>query len=183
MGLKAVTLGAAFLVAPMAAGAATVTGSFVQANTDLSANPTPTVVGNGNLIADAGDLAVSEAWKFTALGPLRLGGTGTVNGFSAFEQPLTVSYSTDGGAGGVFATAAFGPVFADTQGFLLPSITLAAGDEVYVLVEYVGASESFADIDFRLSTTVVPVPAAGLMLMSALLGVALLRRRSAWRAA
>jgi len=62
---------------------------------------------------------------------------------------------------------------------LLPSLLLASGDMFYVLVEYAGAIEEDADIDFRLTATAVPLPGAGLMFITALAGMGFLARRRA----
>lgn len=171
--LKPLAFGVALVAAPLAAQAVTIGGSATQANTDLSIGQ----IWSGNAISDLGDVNIAEAWKFTALEDLRIVGTGTVNGVSAFVQPIRVSYSTDGTVGGITESFAFSPVVFDTQSYLLTPTLLNAGEMIYVLIEYAGALEADADIDFRLTTTAVPVPAAGLLFLSALAGMGFLARR------
>ena len=65
----------------------------------------------------------------------------------------------------------------DTQSYALTAKQLGVGEMIYVLVEYAGAVQADADIDFRLQTTAVPVPAAGLLFLSALAGMGFLARR------
>lgn len=170
--VKSLITAAALALAPVLAGAVTVDGSFNQpGNNDLFAG----TIGSGNAITDAGDGFTSVAWMFTAKEDLKISGTGTVNGVSAFILPIEVSYSVDGVTPG--AIFPFSAVMGDTQSYLLPSLLLDAGDIIYVLVEYAGAIESDADVDFRLTATAVPLPGAGLMFITALAGMGFLARR------
>lgn len=172
--VKSLITAAALAMAPALAGAVTVDGSFSQpGNNDLFVG----TIGSGNAISDAGDGFTSVAWMFTAQEDLRVHGTGTVNGVSAFIQPIEVSYSSDGVTPGTLF--ALSPIENDTQSYLLPSLLLAPGDVFYVLIEYAGAIESDADIDFRLTATAVPLPGAGLMFITALAGMGFLARRRA----
>lgn len=171
--LKSLALGVALVAAPLAAQAVTIGGSATQANTDLSVGQ----IWSGNVITEMGDVDIVEAWKFTALEDLRIQGTGTVNGVAAFVQPVRVSYSTDGTVGGITESFAFSPVVNDTQSYLLTPTLLDAGDMIFILIEYAGALQPDADIDFRLTTTAVPVPAAGLLFLTALAGMGFLARR------
>lgn len=171
--VKSLITAAALALAPALAGAVTVGGSFNQpGNNDLFVG----TIGSGNAISDAGDGFTSVAWMFTAQEDLRVSGTGTVNGVSAFIQPIEVSYSADGVTQGV-PLFTFSAIENDTQSYLLPSLLLAPGDIFYVLIEYAGAIESDADIDFRLTATAVPLPGAGLMFITALAGMGFLARR------
>ena len=171
--LKSLVFGVALVAAPLAAQAVTIGGSATQANTNLSVGE----IWSGNAISESGDLNIATAWKFTALEDLRITGTGSVNGVSAFVQPIRVSYSTDGTVGGITESFAFSPVINDTQSYALTAKQLGLGEMIYVLVEYAGALQADADIDFRLQTTAVPVPAAGLLFLSALAGMGFLARR------
>jgi len=172
--VKSLITAAALTMAPALAGAVTISGSFNQpGNNDLFVG----TIGSGNVITSAGDVFTSVAWKFTAQEDLRVSGTGTVNGVSAFIQPIEVSYSADGVTHG--AIFPFSITVNDSQSYLLPSLLLASGDMFYVLVEYAGAIEEDADIDFRLTATAVPLPGAGLMFITALAGMGFLARRRA----
>lgn len=170
--VKSLITAAALALAPALAGAVTVDGSFNQpGNNDLFVG----TIGSGNAISSVGDGFTSVAWKFTAQEDLRVSGTGTVNGVSAFIQPIEVSYSADGVTPGT--PFAFSILVNDTQSYLLPSLLLAPGDMFYILVEYAGALKPEADIDFRLTATAVPLPGAGLMFITALAGMGFLARR------
>lgn len=171
--LKSLAFGVALVAAPLAAQAVTIAGSATQANTNLSVGE----IWSGNAITESGDVNIAEAWKFTALEDLRIEGTGTVNGFSAFVQPIRVSYSSDGTVGGITESFTLSAVVNDTQSYLLTPTLLNAGEMIYILIEYAGALQPDADIDFRLATTAVPVPAAGLLFLSALAGMGFLARR------
>ena len=170
--LKMLGLAAAFAVAaPVAALAATISGQIditgsVNLNTsDFSAsgnadlnNPGVVIIATGDFAAftSPGSLASLTDIDFTAPGAIwAVGGfTFTASAFSDFQDTSTKAFTADG--------VISGNGFEDTDG-ILTFTSQENGDAVTV--------------SFSSTTTPVPVPAAGLLLTTALGGLAFARRR------
>jgi len=105
----------------------------------------------------------------------------TFFGYSVLQQAAFFTGGVQFDFGGMFTSS----VAESAQGgFDATSFLLGAGQSATLTVTYGdvvdrGPSGGTADIDFTVEAAVVPVPAAGLLLLTALGGAAALRRRKA----
>lgn len=161
------------LVLPVAANAAVINAVGGGVNNDIGVDDLVL----GGVVLSPGD---SDTWKFTnaATSAIKVQAVAyTLNGFSqgdllnvdfgvnAADQNLIPAEIVSGG--GVFAGERIQTV----------NLTLAPGEMFTILVND-GLTDE-VDFDFTFRTSVVPVPAAGLLLGTVLLGGGLLARRKA----
>ena len=172
--LKSLVLGLAVSLAPLAAGAVTLTGIFATSPTAVVVNDS---VG-GSVISEQGDGPTLSSAELVNGGAtsVSIGGTGTINGLSRFISPISVGYSLDGLTfASLFAVIA--GMVPDTASYLITPFTLAPGESVFLLAEYAGATRSFGTIDFAVDVAPIPLPAGAWMLLGGLAGLGMLARR------
>jgi hypothetical protein len=168
--LRTTTAAAVLALAPLAASAATINGA-ININGDINlagSNFTALggvdlVQGTGTVSSGVGDFA-GLAGSNVTLTDILFGAPGNIWSVGGFTFAATSFLSINGGAFPNFTAVGLlsKAGFDDTQGTLLFS---AQGNNV---------SASFSS-----TTTAVPVPAAGLMLLTALGAAAALRRKKA----
>lgn len=154
--------------------------AFANASVILASPGANTDIGAGNLVLGGVIVQPGGAnfFAFTATEALSIDSIAfTLNGFSETDL-LNVEWGVNG------LTSSLAPGDIDDNGFLFVgtqiekvNLTFSAGDTFSILVED-GITEA-VDFDFTFRTAVVPVPAAGLLLGSLLLGGAALARRKA----
>ncbi|WP_176559612.1 VPLPA-CTERM sorting domain-containing protein [Rubellimicrobium roseum] len=167
--LKVAGLAAAMLVAPVAATATT----FVSPG------------GSYDLLADDyffnGQFAIGDTGNTYTFSFVNTSSTAALANVGATVQQVSAAF-----AGGVsFTWGSEGPFSIaqdDTDGFE-SEVLVAAGQTIDLILSFGNVIDTgkraggTADIDFAVEAAVIPVPAAGLLLLTAMGGLALARRR------
>lgn len=176
MNIKTLLASAAFVASSAAAAYAvpTYTGDLTNNEvTSISAGDTFTM----NVTAPNGDGAGSVSYGFTAsAGAVYAFNVSTDNPNGSFAD-LVISWTENqDGTGTTFDSISGGEI----DGAHLLTTTIGNGETKYLFASWSGVNSSpfgEADVDFNVAATTVPVPAGGLLLISALGGVAAMRRR------
>ena len=150
------------LTAPLAASAATI--NIVKNGFYSGGEPT---LASGS----------SVSFGFEALEDLRVLNFVSItgNGTNSGNDLTKVSY----GINGVMETFTYTGTSATAAAAVqLPGFKLLAGDTFTIDFEYAQGGARTVDVDYSFVTAPVPVPAAGLMLLSGLGGLAIARRRA-----
>lgn len=138
---------------------------------------------NGNASVVAGEAFAGTTLSFSASESLLANISTTVNPYQTSlnggaGNEVTIDYTLNGGAlQSVPLASIFGPI----GGASIEDVALSAGDVLTFIINGVGGA-SGNQVTFAVETRaapVVPLPAAGFLLMGALGGLALMRKRAA----
>jgi hypothetical protein len=171
----------AFLTAAIAAGVMSIsTAAFAVTTTSIEPD---LIVGESRPVGGMVSPGNTLEFKFTASEALKILDffAFTANGSSGGNDTAlaTFSYNGDGGASstGIPAgnTVSFGSQGISFAG--LPGFVLAKGESFSLFLKSGDGASKLVDLDATFSTAAVPVPAAGLLLLTALAGGAAVARR------
>jgi hypothetical protein len=161
MGFKSILAAVALILAPLAANAVTIP-------TNGSAN---VVVGDVAIGSFTAPLASPVSFTVIADEAMRVNGQATELKVSGFAAPTELLYGRTG------FEVAITPEFVGTNAsYVLPSIQLAKGESVTTIFTFAGIDLGSGG-QVSIETALVPLPAAGWMLISALGGMGILARR------
>jgi len=178
MNIKTTLLAAAAVVSMAASASAAVVGSGALSVGDIGINGTP--------LATPDLPGTSRTFTFTASEDLRVENFVTVQttGFSGGADLVFVNYGIDSDGDGDFSAnytgsqiTTQGSTSAATAG--IPGFDLLAGESFSIFFNYGAGGTNPVSNQFSFTTAEVPVPAAGLLLLTALGGAAAMRRKKA----
>jgi opacity protein-like surface antigen len=143
----------------------------------LAANAA-TMLNAGQLVLDGAQVSPgfsSVSFDFEVNEPLRIRQVSfTINGFSAADVEA-IHFGLD--VANNAATATGGPLVFAGEKVVNYNASFAAGDMFSIVFDESAMLGEIADVDFAFRTTEVPIPAAGLLLATALVGGGFAARR------
>lgn len=175
-GLGALAVGVALVLSPMKVDAATVTPGL---GNPVEGGGTTNTIGIGNVFTMeiAGDYpdaaAGSFVWSFTANERLIALETNSLNPNNGFAGAKVEWNSASDGSGTVFGSISGSAL---TSGDALVT-EFALNEEKFLIASWTSVTAKGSNFDLRVDATPIPLPAGGLLLLTALGGVAALRRK------
>lgn len=168
--LKSAAVAAALITAPLAANAITVTSSGLVENATVAFS-----VGDiftADIDGDAVDGGGSATFGVTPTSNLLAIETNSLNPVTGFLMPSVVVSTAMNGGGTVLGTISGASLIAGDA----LVVALAAGVDHWITASWTNVSQDGSNFYLRV-VAAVPVPAAGVLLVGALGGLALMRRR------